>query len=50
MAQISNEMYEELRQILERQNDRTYTFEEAKEIGDGLLAFYELLIKFTKPD
>jgi hypothetical protein len=45
MAEISNEMYEQLRQILEKQNERTYTFEEAKEIGDGLVDFFNLLIK-----
>ena len=43
MAEISDEMYEQLRQILEKQNSRAYTFEEAKEIGDGLLDFYKLL-------
>jgi hypothetical protein len=43
MAEISDEMYERLRLILEKQNGRTYTFEEAKEIGDGLIDFYTLL-------
>jgi hypothetical protein len=38
-AKIGDEMYEHLRQILERQNGRSYTFEEAKEIGDGLIDF-----------
>jgi hypothetical protein len=50
MADISNEMYERLRQILEKQNGRSYTFEEAKEIGDGLVDFFELLISWTKED
>ncbi|HTE57983.1 MAG TPA: hypothetical protein VK694_04525 [Verrucomicrobiae bacterium] len=44
MVEISNEMYERLRQILEKQNGKTYTFEEVKEIGDGLLDLYTLLI------
>lgn len=43
MAEISDERYEELRLILEKQNGRNYTFEEAKEIGDELIDFYELL-------
>ena len=47
MAEISDEMYERLRQILEKQNGRTYTFEEAKEIGDGLIDFYSLLIELA---
>lgn len=46
MAEISNERYEELRRILEKQNGRAYTFEEAKEIGDGLVDFYSLLMEF----
>jgi hypothetical protein len=45
MAEISNEKYEELRLILEKQNRRAYTFEEAKEIGDGLIDFFTLLIE-----
>ncbi|HEX6416115.1 MAG TPA: hypothetical protein VFZ62_01180 [Candidatus Saccharimonadales bacterium] len=43
MFDISDEKYEELRLILEKQNGRTYTFEDAKEIGDGLIDFYALL-------
>lgn len=43
MPEISDEKYEELRQILEKQNGRTYTFEEAKEIGDGLIDFISIL-------
>lgn len=45
MFNISDEKYEELRLILEKQNGRVYTFEEAKEIGDGLIDFYELLMR-----
>jgi hypothetical protein len=47
MAEISDEMYERLRQILEKQNGRSYTFEEAKEVGDGLLDFFNLLIELA---
>jgi hypothetical protein len=36
-GRISNEMYERLRQILEKQNGRNYTFEEAKELMMDLL-------------
>lgn len=43
MNEISDEMYEGLRQILERQNGRLYTFGEVKEIGDGLVDFFTLL-------
>lgn len=43
MFDISDKKYEELRVILEKQNGRTYTLEEAKEIGDGLIDFYALL-------
>jgi|GEM_PF-1243047 len=43
MFDISDEKYEELRLILEKQNGRTYTFEDAKEVGDGLIDFYALL-------
>lgn len=45
MAEISDEKYEELRLILEVQNGRTYTFGEAKEIGDGLVDFFSLLME-----
>ena len=43
MFDITDEKYEELRLILEKQNGRAYTLEEAKEIGDGLIDFYALL-------
>jgi len=42
MAEISKEMYDELRRILEKQNSRSYTFSEVKEIGDGLVDFFAL--------
>jgi len=38
-------MYENLKQILEKQNERSYTFEEVKEIGNGLLDFFSLPIQ-----
>jgi hypothetical protein len=43
MSNIPEESYLELKKILEKQNHTTYTLEEIKEIGDGLLDFYELL-------
>jgi hypothetical protein len=50
MAEISDERYEQLRQILEKQNGKSYTFEEAKEIGDELIDFYGLLIELDSKD
>ena len=50
MTEISDEMYERLRQILEKQNGRAYTFEDAKEIGDGLIGFYDLMIELSEED
>lgn len=47
MFDISDEKYEELRLILEKQNRRTYTLEEAKEIGDSLIDFFALLSEFA---
>jgi hypothetical protein len=44
---ISDETYEDLRRILEKQNRHAYTFEEAKEIGDGLVEFFALLERFN---
>ncbi len=44
MAEISNEIYEQLRRILEKQNGRDYSFEEAKAIGDGLIDFFNFLM------
>ncbi len=49
MTEINAETYEELRRILEKQNGHSYTLEEAKEIGDGLLDFFNLLIKLIEP-
>lgn len=48
MAEISDEMYEELRQILEKQSGHAYTLEDAKEIGDGLIGFYILLLELSE--
>ena len=45
MAGVSDETYEQLRQILERQDGKHYILKEAKEIGDGLLDFFNLLVK-----
>lgn len=45
MIGISDEKYQELRQILEKQNGLAYSLEEAKEIGDELLGLYLLLIE-----
>lgn len=50
MAGISDKMYEDLRQILEKQNGRSYTFEEAKEIGDGLIDFYSMMLELYAED
>lgn len=46
MFDVSDEKYEELRLILEKQTGRAYTFEEAKEIGDGFVDFFEMLVEF----
>lgn len=48
MFDISDEKYEELRLILERQNGKAYTFEEVKEIGGELIAFFNLLIEIER--
>ncbi|HWZ65386.1 MAG TPA: hypothetical protein VNX65_01150 [Patescibacteria group bacterium] len=48
MFDISDEKYKELRLILERQNGRAYTLEAAKEIGDGLIDFFNLLIELEQ--
>lgn len=42
---ISDETYERLRQLLERQNGHAYSLEEVKEIGDGLINFFLLLLE-----
>ena len=44
MAEVSDAKYEELRLILEKLNMRSYNLEEAKEVGDGLIDFYTLLV------
>lgn len=45
MTGISDKTYEQLRQILEKQNGHEYTLGEAKEIGDGLVDFFYLLME-----
>lgn len=50
MAEISNERYEELRGYLEVWLERPVTFEEAKEIGDGFIDFYQLLLNLSQED
>lgn len=44
MAKISDEAYEELRLILEKQYNQPFALEEVKEIAKGLVDFYSLLI------
>jgi hypothetical protein len=43
VGEISDETYEQLRRILEKQNGHSYTLEEVKEIGDGLMGFFNIL-------
>jgi hypothetical protein len=50
MAKISDQAYEELRLILEKQYGQTFTIEEVREIGDGLLDFYAFLMKVGGED
>lgn len=50
MFDVSDEKYEELRLILEKQSGRMYTLEEAKEIGDGLIDFYGLLTEIENTE
>jgi hypothetical protein len=45
MSEVSDERYEELRGYIEEWLKRPCTLEEAKEIGDGLVDFYELLMR-----
>ena len=47
MAEISDERYEELRLILERQSGRSYTFEEAREIGRWAGRFFQSFIELN---
>lgn len=48
MAKISDEAYEELQLILEKQYGQAFTLEEVKEIGDELVEFYKLLADISK--
>ena len=48
MFDISDEKYEDLRLILEKQNGRSYTLEGAKETGDELIDFYALLMRLDE--
>lgn len=50
MFDISDDKYEELRLILEKQNGRVYAFDEAKDIGDGLIDFYALLLRIDSKE
>lgn len=43
MDEISDENYGQLRQILEKQNGRSYSLGEAKEISNGLIDFYQVI-------
>jgi hypothetical protein len=47
MAEISDETYEQLQLMLESQNGKHYPLEDVKEIGEGLLDFFRLLLDFT---
>ena len=47
MSEISDETYEQLRQILEKQNEKLYTLDEAREIGNGLIEFFKILKKLS---
>lgn len=44
MNDISEESYQKLKKILEKENHRTYTMEEVREIGNDLIEFYEVLV------
>lgn len=46
MAETSDKAYKELRLILEEQYSQSFTLEEVKEIGDGLVDFYSILVEF----
>lgn len=50
MAEISDEVYEELRLILEEQYSQPLMLEDAKEIGDGLVDFYSVILKLYNND
>lgn len=46
MAATSDEAYEELRLILEKQYGQAFNIEEVKEIEEGLIDFYILLEQY----
>jgi hypothetical protein len=50
MGEISDETHEQLRQIFDARNGKSYSLEEAEEIGDGLLDFFTPLIELDKED
>jgi hypothetical protein len=50
MAKISDTAYEELRLILEKQYGQKFTPEETKEIGEGLIDFFTLILELTNED
>lgn len=39
----NNDQIESLRLILEREQERPFTYEEAQEVGESLIAFFEVL-------
>ena len=45
MVKINDEAYEELRLILAKQYGQNFTSEDIKEIGDGLINFYGLILE-----
>lgn len=47
MTKINDEAYKELRRILEERYGLAFTIEDVKEIGDGLLGFFNLLVEFS---
>ena len=50
MHDISDEQYEKLQEILERVYGKRCTYEEAKEIGDGLVDFFALLLQLDSEE
>lgn len=50
MKEISEESYLELKQILEEKDLRSYSMEEVREIGNGLIEFYSLLSELNEED
>ena len=47
---ISEEHYRKLQKILEKENGKTYTTEEIREIGNNLVELYELLLDNSEED